>query len=127
MPQIVKDIGAYAAIVLSLIAVGTWIVSRLKKIVEKANEPLHKVEASVSKIEERFKAVETIVEQNRQANLVALKYEITRAHREYVEAGIVSRMQLEYFYSMHEKYKAMGGNGFLDKLVGDVDRLEIKI
>lgn len=47
--------------------------------------------------------------------------------KEYIRQGWVYEDELEDLILMHEQYKKLGGNGFLNTLMDAVKRLEIKV
>lgn len=45
----------------------------------------------------------------------------------YIKAGQVSAEELHGLMELHQAYKMLGGNGFLDKLMEEVNNLRIKV
>jgi uncharacterized coiled-coil DUF342 family protein len=45
---------------------------------------------------------------------------------QYIKAGEISDEELRNLSEMHEAYKALGGDGFLDKVMAEVYKLRIK-
>lgn len=45
---------------------------------------------------------------------------------QYIKAGEISDEELRNLSEMHEAYKALGGDGFLDKVMAEVYKLQIK-
>jgi len=96
------EIGATVGAVMTMITLITWLVRTLKKVVT----PLQEI---------------------RTATLSSLKYSMARAHREYTQNGRISRIALECVCDMFSRYKALGGNGFIDTLINELKNLPIDI
>jgi hypothetical protein len=103
------EIGAAAGAIMAIVGMGTWI----KRIITTAVKPI--------------KDLEKALQANNAANRAALRYSITRAHREYVKDGAISRYALECIIDMHTQYKALGGNGFVDAIVEEVKSLRVEL
>ena len=59
------------------------------------------------------------------AQKAQIQYSITRAHNEYKEKGNVGNYTLKCLIDMYTQYKAMGGNGHVDKMMEDIKLLPI--
>jgi len=46
--------------------------------------------------------------------------------REYIKDGFITIQDKENLVSMYNAYKALGGNGHLETIMAEVDRLEVK-
>lgn len=53
-----------------------------------------------------------------------IRYSIVRARRELIRTGKIGLHDLEAIEEMYEQYKARGGNGFLSKIMKDIEALE---
>ena len=94
------DFGAAAGAFLAVIALAAWVVKSLQKI----SNPLRDIKL---------------------ATIISLRYSIVRAHREYTQDKQISRIALECVCAMYERYKALGGNGFVDTLIDEVKHLPV--
>lgn len=57
------------------------------------------------------------------ANKIIMKDRIKHLGKSYIERGNVSLDELEDLHEMHQCYHDLGGNGFLDQLMKEVDSL----
>lgn len=46
--------------------------------------------------------------------------------RDYIEAGRISLPDKENIHAMYAAYKSLGGNGHLETVMSEIDRLEVK-
>lgn len=46
--------------------------------------------------------------------------------KEFIELGEIDTDSLKVLMSMHEEYKRLGGNGYLNKLMEEVNKLPVK-
>ena len=108
------ELGGFAGALLTLISLSGWIIRTINKQIQKAAAPIQDELAAA-------------VRQNREAAKMSLKYSITRAHEEYIQNGKIGRHALQCIHEMHDQYKELGGNGFVEALVGQLHALPIDI
>lgn len=60
-----------------------------------------------------------------QANKVIMVDRVTHLGKSYIAAGQVSLGDKNNLEEMHRAYKALGGNGHLDTVMEEVDRLKV--
>lgn len=58
--------------------------------------------------------------------MLLLYHDIKQECKDYIAAGFVDSEGLEVLLKMHDRYHKRGGNGYLDKLIGEVKKLPIK-
>ncbi len=46
--------------------------------------------------------------------------------RDYIDQGFIGLTDKENLYGMYKAYKALGGNGHLETIMAEVDRLEVR-
>ena len=104
------EIGGIAGALITLISLGGWLLKNLTKQIRRIAAPIQSELAEA-------------VAQNREAVKMSLKYAITRAHEEYTQKGKIGRYALQCIHEMQEKYKELGGNGFIETLVNQLYQL----
>ena len=52
---------------------------------------------------------------------------LLKQHKEYMDQGFITFNQYETFKRQFDSYKAMGGNGVIDKLFEDIDKLPMEV
>jgi hypothetical protein len=103
------ELATIAGAIMAIVGLGTWI----KKVIDKAMKPLRDMEKKLDLDTCGLRAT--------------LKYSIVRAHREYMLAGKIDRYALQTVLEMHEQYKALGGNGFIDGVIEEMKSLSIDL
>ncbi|NCB29355.1 MAG: hypothetical protein EOM63_06300 [Clostridia bacterium] len=105
---------------------------------ESAKEQMEELRAETSEqfvqVDKRFDAIETqvnIISDNTTKNTALSKAQaydrVRRLGMEYIKAGQITAEELHGLMELHEAYKMLGGNGFLDKLMEEVNNLRIKV
>ena len=120
MIGIIKDIGAVAGALVTVIGLATLIILRFAKIINKAVEPINK---SLDDVKQLMHDMGLAVKQNNDATCAALKYSISRAHREYMTNGRITRYALQCVLDMHAQYRNLGGNGLIEGLIDELKTL----
>lgn len=59
------------------------------------------------------------------AEKVMMIYMVTSLGKEYIRDGQISLNDKDTLKEMHKTYKALGGNGHLDTIMNEVDRLKV--
>ena len=108
----ILKIGELAGALLAIIGLGVWAVTNIKRAVRAASEPIKELQDKISK--------------NNAAARAALRYSITRAHRQYMKEGVIGPYSLQSIHDIHDQYIALGGNGFVEKLVKDLHSLPVE-
>lgn len=60
------------------------------------------------------------------AQQVLMVDRIRHLGRGYIQAGYIGLPDKENLAGMYKAYKALGGNGHLDTIMGEIDRLEVR-
>lgn len=105
---------------------------------ESAKEQVEELRAETSEqfvqVDKRFDAIETqvnIISDNTTKNTVLSKAQaydrVRHLGMAYIKAGQITAEELHGLMELHEAYKILGGNGFLDKLMEEVNNLRIKV
>lgn len=105
---------------------------------ESAKEQAEELRAETSEqfvqVDKRFDAIETqvnIISDNTTKNTVLSKAQaydrVRHLGMTYIKAGQITAEELHGLMELHEAYKMLGGNGFLDKLMEEVNNLRIKV
>lgn len=68
----------------------------------------------------------TQIKRLEQSERILMKDRIKHLARAYINRGWVTTEELEDLHEMHNCYHDLGGNGFLDTIMGNVNRLAIK-
>jgi len=61
------------------------------------------------------------------ATRAMLQFNLARAHRDYMGDKFIDRYALETVYDMYMAYQELGGNGFITRLVRDLEALPISM
>jgi len=61
-----------------------------------------------------------------EAHLNTMKLRLDRDMRRAINRGYTSRDEFSLVESMHKSYKTLGGNGYIDRLYCDFEKLDIK-
>jgi hypothetical protein len=101
------EVGRICTPILAIAGVGALII----KIINRALKPIKEMEAQIGRHDK--------------AICELLKNSITRIHRECMADGKVGRYTLESAMDMYKLYKALGGNGFVDKIIEDLQEFPI--
>lgn len=101
-----------------------FIFKILEKIFDRRTAKKDKEEKSIN---DRLSALETGMQNLMKGQMATLHDRIKFLAIRYIEQKFVYLDDLEDLKDMHEAYQANGGNGFLDDLMTEVDRLEKRI
>jgi len=105
--QTLTILGAAAGAIVAIIGLGVWII----KIIKHAIKPIAELREEIKK--------------SNRATCSTLRYSISRAHREYTKDKKIGRHALQSIIDMYERYKELGGNGFVDTLINELKTLPI--
>jgi len=61
-----------------------------------------------------------------EANRILMKDRIKHLGNSYIQRGSITSEELQDLHEMHECYHNLGGNGFLDTIMSNVNRLPLK-
>lgn len=116
--------GAAGAAIIKLIDnVVQWKLNRKAKLEDKADEQEEqKRQSDASWHEETDKKIDALVDGQKFILLDRIQY----LGRAYLRDGEVDFDDRRRLHQMHEAYHALGGNGDLNKLMQEVDELELK-
>lgn len=114
-----------------------WISYRLPK---KAKEETDKIVSELTDVKKQIEDVQTTAKDSNskidevqeklkihdEAHLNTMKLRLDRDMRRAINRGYTSRDEFSLVESMHKSYKTLGGNGYIDRLFSDFEKLDIK-
>lgn len=98
------------------------IVSELedvKKQIDEAHKTAKDSNAKIDEVQEKLKIHD-------EAHLSTMRLRLDRDMRWAIRRGYTSRDEFSLVESMHKSYKALGGNGYIDRLFSDFEKLDIR-
>lgn len=114
-----------------------WLSYKLPK---KAKEETDKIVSELTDVKKQLKDVQTTAKDSNskidevqeklkihdEAHLNTMKLRLDRDMRRAINRGYTSRDEFSLVESMHKSYKTLGGNGYIDRLFSDFEKLDIK-
>lgn len=114
-----------------------WLSYKLPK---KAKEETDKIVSELTDVKKQIKDVQTTAKDSNskidevqeklkihdEAHLNTMKLRLDRDMRRAINRGYTSRDEFSLVESMHKSYKTLGGNGYIDRLFSDFEKLDIK-
>ena len=114
-----------------------WLSYKLPK---KAKEETEKIVSELTDVKKQIKDVQTTAKDSNSkidevqeklkihdgAHLNTMKLRLDRDMRRAINRGYTSRDEFSLVESMHKSYKTLGGNGYIDRLFSDFEKLDIK-
>ena len=114
-----------------------WLSYKLPK---KAKEETDKIVSELTDVKKQIKDVQTTAKDSNskidevqeklkihdEAHLNTMKLRLDRDMRRAINRGYTSRDEFSLVESMHKIYKTLGGNGYIDRLFSDFEKLDIK-
>ena len=114
-----------------------WLSYKLPK---KAKEETEKIVSELTDVKKQLKDVQTTAKDSNskidevqeklkihdEAHLNTMKLRLDRDMRRAINRGYTSRDEFSLVESMHKSYKTLGGNGYIDRLYCDFEKLDIK-
>ena len=114
-----------------------WLSYKLPK---KAKEETEKIVSELTDVKKQIKDVQTTAKDSNskidevqeklkihdEAHLNTMKLRLDRDMRRAINRGYTSRDEFSLVESMHKIYKTLGGNGYIDRLYCDFEKLDIK-
>ena len=114
-----------------------WLSYKLPK---KAKEETEKIVSELTDVKKQIKDVQTTAKDSNSkidevqaklkihddAHLNTMKLRLDRDMRRAINRGYTSRDEFSLVESMHKSYKTLGGNGYIDRLYCDFEKLDIK-
>ena len=114
-----------------------WLSYKLPK---KAKEETEKIVSELTDVKKQIKDVQTTAKDSNskidevqeklkihdEAHLNTMKLRLGRDMRQAINRGYTSRDEFSLVESMHKSYKTLGGNGYIDRLYCDFEKLDIK-
>lgn len=97
------------------------IVSELTNVKKQIEDVQTTAKDSNSKIDE----VQAKLKIHDDAHLNTMKLRLDRDMRRAINRGYTSRDEFSLVESMHKSYKTLGGNGYIDRLYCDFEKLDI--
>lgn len=98
------------------------IVSELEGVKEQINEAHKTAKDSNAKIDE----VQEKLKVHDEAHLNTMRLRLDRDMRRAIRRKYTSRDEYSLVESLHKSYKALGGNGYIDRLFSDFEKLDIR-
>lgn len=113
-----------------------WLSYKLPK---KAKEETDKIVSELTDVKKQIKDVQTTAKDSNskidevqeklkihdEAHLNTMKLRLDRDMRRAINRGYTSRDEFSLVESMHKIYKTLGGNGYIDRLFSDFEKLDI--
>lgn len=113
-----------------------WLSYKLPK---KAKEETEKIVSELTDVKKQIKDVQTTAKDSNskidevqeklkihdEAHLNTMKLRLDRDMRRAINRGYTSRDEFSLVESMHKSYKTLGGNGYIDRLFSDFEKLDI--
>ena len=110
------------------------------KLPKKAKEETEKIVSELTDVKKQIKDVQTTAKDSNskidevqeklkihdEAHLNTMKLRLDRDMRQAINRGYTSRDEFSLVESMHKSYKTLGGNGYIDRLFSDFEKLDIK-
>lgn len=110
-----------------------WLQHRWKKADEKEAKEEAGTEAAISELKNEIHALAEKVDEAKQTtdNVVFAQKVITMERVRYLATCFISAKKIdienkETMRNMHKAYKALGGNGDLDTVMEEIEKLEVK-
>ena len=114
-----------------------WLSYKLPK---KAKEETEKIVSELTNVKKQIEDVQTTAKDSNskidevqeklkihdEAHLNTMKLRLGRDMRQAINRGYTSRDEFSLVESMHKIYKTLGGNGYIDRLFSDFEKLDIK-
>lgn len=114
-----------------------WLSYKLPK---KAQEETEKIVSELTDVKKQLKDVQTTAKDSNskidevqeklkihdEAHLNTMKLRLGRDMRRAIRRKCTSRDEFSLVESMHKSYKALGGNGYIDRLFSDFEKLDIR-
>lgn len=98
------------------------IVSELEDVKKQINEAHKTAKDSNAKIDE----VQEKLKVHDEAHLNTMRLRLDRDMRRAIRRKYTSRDEYSLVESLHKSYKALGGNGYIDRLFSDFEKLDIR-
>ena len=113
-----------------------WLSYKLPK---KAKEETEKIVSELTNVKKQIEDVQTTAKDSNskidevqaklkihdEAHLNTMKLRLDRDMRRAINRGYTSRDEFSLVESMHKSYKTLGGNGYIDRLFSDFEKLDI--
>ncbi|CIY58471.1 Uncharacterised protein [Streptococcus pneumoniae] len=110
------------------------------KMPKKTKEETDKIVSELTDVKKQIKDVQTTAKDSNskidevqeklkvhdEAHLNTMKLRLDRDMRRAIRRGFTSKDEFSLVESLHKSYKALGGNGYIDRLFNDFGKLEIK-
>ena len=114
-----------------------WISYRLPK---KAKEETEKIVSELTDVKKQIKDVQTTAKDSNskidevqaklklhdEAHLVTMRMRLDRDIRRAIRRGFTTKDEFYVVENMHNSYKALGGNGYIDHLYNNFEALQIR-
>ncbi|WP_173249836.1 MULTISPECIES: hypothetical protein [unclassified Streptococcus] len=114
-----------------------WLSYKLPK---KSKEQTDQIISELSEVKKQIKDVQTTAKDSNskidevqeklkvhdEAHLNTMKLRLDRDMRRAIRRGFTSKDEFSLVESLHKSYKVLGGNGYIDRLFNDFEKLEIK-
>ena len=119
-----REISGLITMLMTIIGFCAWINGQFKHYLRSVIEPMEK---TIQKLEEEVYDLEHGLKHISNATSASMKYSISRAHREYMSSGEISRYALECVIDMYDQYAALGGSDLVKEFVVELEKLPLKM
>lgn len=97
----------------------------VKDKTDTAQKTLKEHAERLESLEESITALGVVLDALKMAQQALMRDRIQHLGKVYISKGEIAADDLETFYSLHERYKALGGNGYCDAITEKVRALPI--
>ncbi|WP_369351046.1 hypothetical protein AB6M97_02090 [Streptococcus hillyeri] len=139
MPQQVLDMVGALAPTIGVIATGAfgYMASRsnnlsksqfneIKSGLDEQRESINQLNATADSNNEALKNVQSKLDLHDEAHLSTMYLRLERDIKHALERGNTSAEEYKLIGRMHKNYKALGGNGYIDKLMEKYEQLQME-
>ena len=91
----------------------------LKEIEDNIKAPITDIDTKMNKIQDQMNIQDEAIKS-------ILRKDILNLSEKYIKQGYITVDQKKTLYELYNSYKNEGGNTFVDALIKDVDKLDIK-
>ena len=94
-------------------------LEEVKKQIDDAHKTAKDSNAKIDEVQEKLKVHD-------EAHLNTMRLRLDRDMRRAIRRKYTSRDEYSLVESLHKSYKALGGNGYIDRLFSDFEKLDIR-
>ena len=109
-----------------LIALPVVLSALLGYIVWMLKEQKEQKKIDIKERNERIEAERKLRENNSKGTMLLLRVQLIEYHNKYIKLGDIPSYAYENFLEMYDAYHALGGNGMITKMKGEIEELHLK-